>query len=168
MNFETAEAENFKTLTPLFEGDNYSLLKKLNNVKEAAKVTFSGWYMGKHHSWDAEFVDSGRDNTIPILWVLSRIGRLKIVGVGGSNQRGRQQQRIKNEITQLGLQYNLLTDYTSFVSVEKRADGQKRLGQPEYRRIPVMMTRDWHGIDSRTQAMRPIIVIRSISMGVQT
>ena len=106
LSFESAEAENFKTFPPLFEGDSYSLLNKLNNVKADAKVTFSGWYMGKHHNWDAKLVDAGRDNTILILWALSRIERLKTVGVGGSNQKGRQQQRFKNEITQLGKKYS--------------------------------------------------------------
>ncbi|MBA7665086.1 hypothetical protein ES703_73152 [subsurface metagenome] len=153
LSFEAAEAETSKTLPSLFEGDSYSLLRKLNHVKAAAKVTFSGWYMGKHHRWDAELVDAGRDNTILTLWAQSKIERLKTVGVGGSNQRGRQQQRIKNEITQLGLRYNLLTDYTSFVAEEKRTDSEKQLEQPEYRRIPVMMTRDWHGIASRTRVM---------------
>jgi Ca-activated chloride channel family protein len=150
LSFESAEAGNLKILPPLFEGDSYCQLRKLNRVKEAAKVTFNGSYMGKHHSWVAELVDAGRDNTMLILWAMSRIEHLKTHGIGGSNQKGRQQQRIKNEVTRLGLRYNLLSDYTSFVCVEKRADGQKEPGQPEYRRIPVMMTRDWHGIDSFT------------------
>jgi hypothetical protein len=77
------------------------------------------------------------------------------MSVGGSNQKGRQEQRIKNEITKLGLRYNLLTDYTSFVAVEERAKGKKQLKQPGYRRIPVMMTRDWHGI-ARSQDLAQI------------
>jgi hypothetical protein len=148
LSFKSAEAEISRSLPPLFEGDSYSLLNKLDSVKAGANVTFKGSYMEKQHSWDAKLVDAGSDNTIPILWAQSRIEHLKTMGVGGSNQRGRQLQKIKNEITNLGLRYNLLTDYSSFVAVEKRADEEKQIDQPEYRRVPVMMTRDWHGTAS--------------------
>jgi Ca-activated chloride channel family protein len=148
LSFESADSDNRETLPPLYEGDSYTLHNKLNNVKKSAMVILSGKYLGKGQSWTTGIVDAGNDNTIPVLWAMSRIERLKTRGVGGSNQKDRQQKRIRNEITRLGLQYNLLTDYTSFVSVEKRKGDKKELGRPEYRRIPVMMTRDWHGISS--------------------
>jgi hypothetical protein len=39
------------------------------------------------------------------------------------------------------------------VAVEKRAEAEKQLKQREYRRIPVLMTRDWHGISRQVVGM---------------
>jgi Ca-activated chloride channel family protein len=146
LSFKATKAETVKTLPPLFESDSYNVFGKLGHVEAGAKVTFSGYYLGNRCDWSAELIDVGRDNIIPTLWALSRIEHLKTMSVGGSNQKGRRKQRNMNEIIKLSLRYNLLTDYTSFVAVEQRAEGKKQLEQPEYMRIPVMMTKDWHGI----------------------
>lgn len=136
-------------LPPLFEDDSYTLYARVlsgTTASDQPVITLSGDYLGKRYSWNAIVRQTGEQtNAIPILWALSRIKNLKSAHVGGSNQRMRKEQTIKHEITSLGLSYGLLTDYTSFVAVEKRSATEKTAGQPEFRRIPVMLTKDWHG-----------------------
>jgi Ca-activated chloride channel family protein len=146
LRFKAVKAEPASSLPPLFEGDSCTVFSKLNAVEDGARVTLNGSYLGKPYKWSARLKDVGHDDIVPTLWALSRIEHLKTNGTGGSNQRVRREQRLKREIIELGLRYNLLTEYTSFVAVEERAEGEKQRGRPEYRRIPVMLTRDWHGI----------------------
>jgi Ca-activated chloride channel family protein len=146
LRFKAAKAEPAGALPPLFEGDSYTVFSRLTRLEAGATVAFSGSYVGKQYRWNAELRDVGHDSIVPTLWALSRIEHLKNRGAGGSNQKGRQEQRIRKEILELGLRYNLLTDYTSFVAVEERAEDDKQRERPEYRRIPVMLTKDWHGV----------------------
>ena len=148
VEFSGATAQLPRRLPPLFEGDSYTLYAKISHAEPQAEAVFKGTYLEKSYSWSARILDVGKDDAIPSLWALAHIKHLKETGVGGSNQADRKRGRVENEIRDLGLRFNLLTDYTSIVAVETRAADDKTQGQPEYRRIPVMLTKDWHGVES--------------------
>ncbi len=64
---------------------------------------------------------SEKNAALPYLWARDRIAELKDFNQIGPDES------LKKEITSLGLKYNLMTEYTSFVAVdtEVRADGKK-------------------------------------------
>jgi Ca-activated chloride channel family protein len=133
-------------LPPLFEDESYSLFARLTDLESGdAEIVFSGKYLDNSYTWKAAVQKPVNNNTIPVLWALQRIKQLKEGNIGGSNQAGRKQNLVEKEITTLGLEFNIVTDYTSFIAVEKRETGEKTNGKPEYRRIPVQITKDWHG-----------------------
>ncbi|MBN2536430.1 MAG: VWA domain-containing protein [Spirochaetales bacterium] len=136
-------------LPPLFEGDDYTLFAGVTDYKQdQGEIVFSGNYLDSSFSWKAEVKRIDNDNTIPVLCALSRVKQIKEENIGGSGQVDRKRKAAEKMITELGLAFNILTEYTSFVAIEKREAGEKTNGQPEYRRIPVQLTRDWHGAGS--------------------
>jgi hypothetical protein len=133
------------SIPPVFEGDSVSIFARIEEMGENARFRFRGSLDGEPYSWEAPVIDTGTDDSIPCLWAHHRIRELKLGRFGGSNQSGRRQQAVEELITRLGVQFNLLTDYTSLVALEDRPEAKRSDGQPVYRRIPVLMTRDWHG-----------------------
>jgi uncharacterized protein YegL len=151
VTFTGMNAELPRILPPLFEGDSCTLFVRVLDARPDAAVTFTGTCLGRTHSWKAGVGEEVRDDTVPCLWALSRIRELENEdpsdpSTGGSNQLSRRMKGIEKEITDLGLRFNLLTRLTSFVAVEERKGDEKSRGRPEYRRVPVQLTRDWHGI----------------------
>ncbi len=144
--FPGAEAQLPAQLPPLFDGDSYTLYARILGSQPVDRVTFKGTFLDREYTWSADVLDIGADSSIPSLWALSRIKQLEQGGIGGSNQGDRKRKRVQNEIRDLGLRYSLLTDYTSFVAVEERKADDKPTDRPEYRRVPVTLTRDWHAI----------------------
>ena len=62
----------------------------------------------------ARAATSDNSPALKYLWARSRIGEL------GDYQKLRPSDDVKQAITALGLKYNLLTDYTSFIAIDKR------------------------------------------------
>lgn len=54
---------------------------------------------------------SSADSTLGYLWARKRVERLTDYGVGGNNPD------VKDEVTQIGLSYHMMTPYTSFIAV---------------------------------------------------
>jgi len=133
-------------LPPLFEGDDYTLFARVTGFNNReGDIIFTGKYLGSPCTWRAKVRQIDDDNTIGVLWALSKVKQIKEEHIGGSNQAERKRKSAEKLITSLGLAFSILTEYTSFVAVEKREAGEKTKGQPEYRRIPVQLTKDWHG-----------------------
>jgi Ca-activated chloride channel family protein len=138
-------------LPPVFEGDSVTVFARLAGGEGvSATLRFTGTMEGRTYSWSAPVVGTGDDDAIPCLWARARIKELRfgLEAGSGSNQTDRRQSSVAHQITELGKSYCLLTDYTSFVAVEERAAGERTAGQPEYRRIPVLLTHDYHGTAS--------------------
>ncbi|NIA14545.1 MAG: VWA domain-containing protein [Nitrospiraceae bacterium] len=79
--------------------------------------------------------DPGHDVLAP-LWARARIGWLMARDWAGA-QRGDQAPNLKDAITQLGLDFGLMTQYTSFVAVEQRVITEG--GRPKTIDVPVEM-----------------------------
>jgi hypothetical protein len=65
----------------------------------------------------------------------------------GSRQKralGNEAERVKAEVVRLGTTWSLVSRYTSFVAVEERETPTE--GDAQLRRIPVAITRGWHGL----------------------
>ncbi len=155
-------------LPPVFEGDSVTVFARVLEMGRAAEaraagaanegptVCFTGSLEGHTYSWSAPVIDTGEDDAVPCLWARARIKELK-AGMeegAGSNQGARRMKSVLRQITELGKSFCLLTDFTSFVAVEERAAGERTAGQPEYRRIPVLLTHDYGGIEQPVMADR--------------
>jgi hypothetical protein len=100
---------------------------------------------------DAADVPEG--TLVSTLWARQAIrdleeGRSALHGRRGSRQRrglGLDDERVKAEIVRLGTTYGLVSRHTSFVAVETRDNPPE--GEPRLRRIPLALTRGWHGVD---------------------
>ncbi|HMG35266.1 MAG TPA: VIT and VWA domain-containing protein [Blastocatellia bacterium] len=77
-----------------------------------------------------------RHDVLATLWARNKIDDLMSLDYGGL-QRGETQPEVRDAITQLGLEYRLMTQFTSFVAVEEMTvtDG----GQPRRVDVPVEM-----------------------------
>jgi len=75
-------------------------------------------------------------DVLATLWARARVDDLMSQDYSGI-QRGRPLAHIKDAITKTGLDFNLMTQYTSFVAVEERVVTED--GQPRTIRVPVEM-----------------------------
>jgi hypothetical protein len=90
---------------------------------------------------------------VSTLWARQAIrdleeGRSALHARRGSRQRralGLDDERVKAEIVRLGTTYGLVSRHTSFVAVETRDNPPE--GEPRLRRVPLALTRGWHGAD---------------------
>jgi len=76
------------------------------------------------------------DRTLASFWARRKIDDLMSQDWAGL-QNGNMKPPVQQEITQLGLDYHLMTQFTSFVAVEKRVVTQN--GQPQQVEVPVEM-----------------------------
>lgn len=89
--------------------------------KAAGRINVTGRTMSGRYkkTVDVKKYPEDKDNTaLQYLWAREKIARLSDYGRAG--------QDIKGEVTELGLKYHLMTEYTSFVAVDsmKRATGE--------------------------------------------
>lgn len=73
---------------------------------------------------------NANNEALKYLWARQKIRMLQ-----DYNNLGYKDQQLINEITELGLQYNLLTDYTSFVAVDNQVRRDKTLAENKMKKI---------------------------------
>jgi Ca-activated chloride channel family protein len=82
-----------------------------------------------------EFPESDAGNTVlPSLWARAKVENLMSQDLGGMQQQ-QMKPALEKEITQLGLNYRLMTQFTSFVAVEEKVTNVG--GQPRTVQVPV-------------------------------
>jgi Ca-activated chloride channel family protein len=79
---------------------------------------------------------AGGDRTLASFWARRKIDDLMSQDWAGL-QNGNMKQPVQKEITQLGIDYRLMTQFTSFVAVEERVVTQN--GKPQRVEVPVEM-----------------------------
>jgi Ca-activated chloride channel family protein len=77
-----------------------------------------------------------RHDTLAALWARAKISDLMAQDFGGI-QRGTVSDNLRNEITKLGLEFRLMTQYTAFVAVEEKEVIES--GKPRRIEVPVEM-----------------------------
>jgi Ca-activated chloride channel homolog len=112
------------------------------------QFTVTGDYMGSKQEWEIDVQPvTGADIPVSLLWARERIRDLEegTASVKGSKQSRRGESGARKTIIALSKKYGILSRETSFVAVEKRPESQRTTGDTVLRRIPVMLTKDWHG-----------------------
>ena len=86
------------------------------------------------------FPEGNPDNRVlASQWARAKVGHLMMGDMTGMQQQ-QMQPELKNDIIQLGLTYNLLTQFTSFVAVEERHTTEG--GTPRTVQVPLEMPQD--------------------------
>jgi Ca-activated chloride channel family protein len=88
------------------------VLGKYRHARAHASIELGGVSGSGRQQWSYTLADSGRDESLPILWARKRLERLYVFPNAGEDSR--------TEIMALGLKYSLLTSATSFIGVDER------------------------------------------------
>jgi len=133
----------------IYDGEAISLFGKTNSDPHILnQVVISGEYMGSKQEWTADVqpVD-GTHIPVSLLWAREKIRDLEegTASTGGSRQLRRKDTKSRNTIIALSKEYGMISRETSFIAVEKRPESQRATGDLVLRKIPVMLTKDWHG-----------------------
>lgn len=116
-------------------------------------ITIRGNLNGQEKEWRIDITESHESNIpIPILWARERIKDLEETSEDKKNKGSRQRERKGNKwqeaILEISQKYNILSQSTSFIAIEKRGKEDKTTGKLALRKIPVTVTVGWHGMGS--------------------
>ena len=112
------------------------------------RVSVTGDHLGSRQEWKIEVMPvTGADMPVSLLWAREKIRDLEegTAAELGSKQVSRKDNAVNKTVIDLSKRYGILSRETSFIAVEKRPDSQRTTGDTVLRKIPVMLTKDWHG-----------------------
>ncbi len=105
--------------------------------------------------------ERGEDEALASLWARARVEDLMGQMYGGEKQE------LVDEVTQLGLEFRLMTNYTSFVAVEEKTVTEG--GQPKTVQVPVPMPEgvSYEGVfgDGQARGAKAYMISTSAGMG---
>lgn len=128
------------------------------------KITITGKTGGKDFSWTvdvADVVPNEKNQAIKYLWARQKIRMLDDFNNVGNDKT------LQEEITTLGLKYNLLTNYTSFIAIDSliRNDGGKSTTIKQPLPLPQGVSNDAvGGLSMTTSSMNNFSKSQSMSM----
>jgi Ca-activated chloride channel family protein len=88
------------------------VMGKYQHARSDAGIELSGVTGAGRQAWNFALDESGRDESLPILWARKRLERLYVFPDAQATSR--------DEIKALGLKYSLLTSATSFIGIDER------------------------------------------------
>jgi len=88
------------------------VMGKYRDAHRGAAIELGGVTGAGRQAWDFALDESGKDESLPILWARKRLERLYVFPDAQSTSR--------EEIKALGLKYSLLTSATSFIGIDER------------------------------------------------
>lgn len=139
---------------PLFDGDSFTAFIQLRGPEVPGSVILSARIGDEPVRWEAEVSGAlGHDLLIPALWARERIrdleeGTSELHGRTGSRQEARRRRRVDSGIVEVARRYGLTSSMTSYVAVEYREEKDRTVEPAVLRRMPIMLTRDWHGTEN--------------------
>lgn len=148
-----AAAQAPHEVPPVFSDGRVLLFAKLEKL-QAASVKLSA--VGKDgpvsFSLSLDPAGAAEGTLVGTLWARRTIrdleeGRSELHPRRGSRQAralGLKDEKVKAEIVSLGTAWSLVSRHTSFVAVEERATPTE--GEAQLRKVPVAITRGWHGL----------------------
>ena len=114
-------------LPDLFTGDSLRMLGKILNPEQAHTLKVSGKVNGQQVSMALQLpvqqADNSHSKAIPLIWARSQIAdwmREFNLPAGLVRHSDMQDDQLKQRITRLGLDYSLMTQWTSFLAVSSK------------------------------------------------
>ncbi len=130
-----------------FPGETVTLYGRWAGSAPPASVTVAGRVGGEARTWEVA-VAAAEASPIRELWARAAIrDREEGGGAGGSRQEGRKARGARAALVELSKRYGVVCRETSFVVVEEREEADRTTGQAVLRKVPVPVTRGWHGRD---------------------
>jgi len=137
-------------IPPIFSGDSFTVYGLIEGGVPAGALTLTANIGARETSWSAPIQFENDGDAVATLWARSYIRELESdEGLDrGSRQTHRKEDQRKANIIETALRYNLMSSQTSMVAVDLRPNNEKASERAEYRRIPIQLTKDWHGVHS--------------------
>jgi Ca-activated chloride channel homolog len=157
-----AETEQAPSRPVAFAGEGISLLAMTKeDIEPPEKLTLSARVGKEPREWVVPVQRiQGQEIPIPLLWARETIRDLEEgtsePGRTGSRQRDRTDQRVREKIIALSRKFGILSRETSFVAIEKRAGDERTKEDAVLRKIPVLLTKGWGGVELRRQGIMPV------------
>ncbi|MBM3120072.1 MAG: VWA domain-containing protein [Chloroflexi bacterium] len=143
------EVDQIPSMPIVYNGEAISIFAKvLNGTAVPNTLVIAGDFMNSRQEWVVSIKPVvGTDTPVSLLWARGKIEELEggVASASGSKQVERKERDTKEAIIALSKEYGVLSKETSYVVVEKRPDAQGGTGDLVFRKIPVMLTKDWHG-----------------------
>lgn len=92
---------------------------------------------------------------------LTRIAVAKLIQTTPSATK-----RAQAQLAKLAVQYNLATDFTHYLIVHERADGEKAVNLPEVRQVKQMLAAGWGGVGVVMQCPKPMAMLHAEDMSL--
>ena len=145
-------------IPPIFSGDSFTIYGLIEAGSDADQVTLSGKLEGKEIAWSVPVSFESNGELIPTLWARNHIRDLESGNEleSGSRQTHRKAASLKKTLVEIGKRFHLVSSETSFVAIETRSDSEKTTEQAVYRRVPIQLTKDWHGAGVATQNLSDV------------
>jgi Ca-activated chloride channel family protein len=132
--------EEIEEIPSIYDGDSFTLFFKFKELSENAKIMLVAEVAGSNWVTISPVNFYKNKEVISVLWVNDHINQLR--AQRDDYDWNENHSDINEEILRLAIKYNLLTNETAFVAIEKRKDEDKTY-DPEYRRIPVNLVKDY-------------------------
>jgi Ca-activated chloride channel family protein len=150
---------------PLFGGDSLTVFGRLKGGTTDKVVLHADAY-----SWEVPIALAQPEagGPIPTLWARHRIRDLEGrygAPLRGSTQAQRKADRSLAQLVELGQRYSLLSSATSYVAVEERSVADKTTTPAILRKIPIAITKGWHG---RGSVLPSLAAVRQVGMALPT
>jgi Ca-activated chloride channel family protein len=148
IDWDGAEVQTLAEIPPVFDGDVLAVFGRVGGATLPRHVTLSCQVGGGNRSWRVEVPPpAADDNVVATMWARRTIQSLE--EVNGAVVRARKQKptREQETLVRISKQFNLLCGLTTFVAVEHRSEADRTTGQPAVRRVPVVIAKDWGGVD---------------------
>ncbi len=136
----------------VFTGDVVSILARITDDRGFPEEIILSGKVGdadKRFTLKMQEIRSG-DIPIPLLWARDRIRDLEEGATGisdkGSKQTQRKENKVREKIIEISKEFGLISRETSFIAIEKRGEKDKTTGEVVLRKVPVNLTKGWHGI----------------------
>jgi Ca-activated chloride channel family protein len=156
IDWDGAEAQTLAEIPPIFDGDLLTIFARCPG-RLPGKVTLSCRADETPRSWSvlvsapAAAAAAGspieRAGLIPTMWARRTIQSLEEVNGVSVRARKRKLSREQEQLIQISKQFNILCSLTTFIAIEHRSEAERNEGQPELRRVPVQIAKDWGGIE---------------------
>lgn len=136
----------YKNIPLIYADSNYTLYAKLKNFKKDGVVLTLEEDKNKiKMNAEVQFIND--EYLISRLWAKKMINTLESDLYIGNDKTTK---KIASKIIDLCKKYNIISDFTSFVGVCEMEDANKVKEKAEFLRIPIQLTRGWHGFHSDT------------------
>src|SRR5262245_32813739 len=148
---------------PVFGGDSLTVFGRLQGGTTDKVILHAD-----AHTWEVPIAlaQPETDGPIPTLWARHRIRDLEGrhgAPLRGSTQAHRKADRSIAQLVELGQRYGLLSSATSYVAVEERSAVDKTTTQAVLRKIPIAITKGWHG---RGSVLPSMAAVRQMGMAL--
>ena len=138
------------TLPPIFDGDAFTLHAKVSGALPQEVVLHGQSPDGAiARATAVQPAAQGAEQLPHQLWAFHKIRHIEAherTGYSGNYLQNRKTKHWTNSVVKLSKMHGILSRRTQFIAVEYRLGEDRLEGEPELRRIPVQLTRNWGGV----------------------